>query len=560
MRGFLSIILAIGLTISPVALHAEEAAPNVDAAFDKLVQLDPEALVAHLATLKAEAAERMERVQALRVEADGIATEAASLAAQLDTLTAQVKALLGPLGLDMPAPEVAMAAADEPMASEGPTVTFDDHIRPIFQQHCMSCHNIDMARGGLELDTLEALLVGGSSGEVIAKGDPGGSRLLRLVEGAEEPVMPPSGDGLNDEELALLREWIRLGAPKDKNSKVAMAEEAGFEEDGLYIDARFRPGPPPMPAVALSEPAQRTARPITARALATSPIAPLLAVGGDRQLLLYNLEDGALLGALPFPEGDIYTLSFSVNGELIIAGGGEPGASGLAVLWDVRTGERIGEYGQGYDTVLAADISPNHRFVAVGGPNRRVRVYNQQNGEALLTLERHTDWIHSVKYSLDGELLATADRAGNLNLWQAANGRHVTDLRGHDSAIHDMAFSRDSAVLASAGADGSIQLWDTWEYRRIRSIDAHRGPALSVDFSDDNQLVSTGRDRRAKRWALDGTEMNEYPRLPDWGYQARFGNDDSIIIAGTWNGVVASFNAESAEPMSEFSTVPASSK
>jgi len=560
MRRFATILLAIALLAHPFPVHAEEAAPDIDAAFEKLIQLDPKSLVEHLATLKAGAAERLKEVEALRGEADGLAAEAENLAKQLETLTAQVKALLGPLGLDMPAPAVEMAAADEEdMMAAGHAVTFDEHIRPIFQQHCMSCHNIDMARGGLELDSFEALMHGGSSGLVIAAGDPGGSRLLRLVEGAEEPVMPPSGDGLNDDELALLREWIQLGAPKDKTSEVAVLEDAGFEEDGIYIDARFRAGPPPMPA-ALPAPAQRTDRPITARALATSPVAPLLAVGGDRQLILYNLEDGAMLGALPFPEGDIYTLSFSVNGELIIAGGGEAGASGIAVLWDVRTGERVGEYMGGYDTVLAADISPNHRFVAVGGPNRRVRVFNRQTGEALLTLERHTDWIHAVRYSLDGELLATADRAGNLNLWQAANGRFVTDLRGHEGAIHDMAFSRDSAVLATAGEDGTVQLWDTWEYRRIRSIDAHSGPALSVDFSDNGQLVSTGRDRRAKRWGLDGNEVTEYPRLPDWGYQARFGHEDSVVITGAWDGIVTTFDTESAERTARFSTAPELSK
>jgi WD40 repeat protein len=213
---------------------------------------------------------------------------------------------------------------------------------------------------------------------------------------------------------------------------------------------------------------------------------PAFLAAFDTIMLLYNLETGVWLGALEFSEGDIQALSFSVNGELLVAAGGKAGDSGRAVVWNVRTANRLGVFGQEYDTLLAADLSPDHRMIALGGPDRVVRVYSTSDSQLLYELTEHTDWILAVKFTPDGEVLATADRAGGLNLWQAANGRHVETLRGHEGSINSLAYTIDSTVLASAGQDGTVRLWDTWSYSPIRQISAHGAAVTSVDFSTDN--------------------------------------------------------------------------
>ena len=53
--------------------------------------------------------------------------------------------------------------------------------------------------------------------------------------------------------------------------------------------------------------------------------------------------------------------------------GGRGGQSGLAVAFNVKTGQRVFEVGKEYDAVLAADISPDHGQVALGGPSKVVR-------------------------------------------------------------------------------------------------------------------------------------------------------------------------------------------
>lgn len=548
---------------------ADPAAPTPDAVIAELMKIGPDALAARVAELKTAIEEKTKQAQDLRAQADRLDAETKAFAAQLAALDGHVKALSAVLGTPAAADPSMMAAAApgaEPAPAPAPapapeameakvTVNYAEHILPVFKARCATCHNDDKKRGGLSLLSHAGALEGGSSGAVIAAGDPDGSRLVRLVSRLEEPFMPPSGDPLTEEQIDLIREWIRQGAPADAGAKV-MTSEAAAETGAVFVAATIPDGPPPMPEVALPPAAAEAPRGVVARAVATNPRSPLMAVGGYRQVLLYNLDDYELLGALPFPEGRIYTLTFSVNGELLLAGGGMEGATGIVVVWNVRKAERSGTYGEGYDTVLAADISPDHTMVAVGGPNRIVRVYSTKDGAELYKIDAHTDWIYSARFSPDGELLATADRAGGLFLWQAANGRPVENLRGHTGAINGLAFSRDSKQLASAGDDGLVMVWDTWKYTKVRQFGAHANGVLSVDYAGNGELVTTGADRLTKRWDGNGKEVAKYEPLPDWGYQARFSADDTLVLAGTWTGEVFVWNTASGERAAALTTQP----
>jgi WD40 repeat protein len=288
----------------------------------------------------------------------------------------------------------------------------------------------------------------------------------------------------------------------------------------------------------------------------TSPTAPLLAVGGHQQVLLYDTQQFALIGALPFPEGDVFSLTFSVNGELLLVGGGKEGDSGAGVLYNVRKGERVAAFTDFYDTVLAVDISPDHRMVALGGPNRVVRVYRTDTSELAYKIDKHTEWILAVKFTPDGEVLTTADRSGAMYVWQAANGRYVEELKGHAGAIHALSYTADSAYLASAGEDGTVQIWDTWAYTRVRSIAAHSAAVLNLDLGKDNTILTTGQDATTRLFAFDGTAVRTFAGLNDWGYQTCFDNAGTAVLAGSWRGDILVWNKENAEQLRTISTQP----
>ena len=111
-------------------------------------------------------------------------------------------------------PACAIARAD------GPKITYEDQVRPIFREHCFACHNQGKATNDLALDSYERIRKGGASGEAIVPGDPDGSYLFSLVSHKDQPHMPPGGDKIADAKIETLRQWIAGGALKDRKSVV----------------------------------------------------------------------------------------------------------------------------------------------------------------------------------------------------------------------------------------------------------------------------------------------------------------------------------------------------
>ena len=186
-----------------------------------------------------------------------------------------------------------------------------------------------------------------------------------------------------------------------------------------------------MPEKLSRQPVVYTPRAGAVTAIATSPWAPLVAVAGQKQILLYNTDTPQLLGVLPFPEGMPHVLKFSRYGALLLAGGGRGGQAGKVVVFDVRTGQRVIEVGDELDAVLAADINDDHTPIALGGPHRVVRIYSVADGSVVHEIRKHTDWICSLEFSPDGVLLATADRSGGMFVWEAETAREFQNLKGH---------------------------------------------------------------------------------------------------------------------------------
>lgn len=97
---------------------------------------------------------------------------------------------------------------------------FESKIRPVLVKHCYECHSTEAgkAKGGLKVDTREAIRTGGDSGPAVVPGDVKGSLILAAI-GQVDPdlAMPPKGPALSKTVVDDFSRWIREGAidPRD---------------------------------------------------------------------------------------------------------------------------------------------------------------------------------------------------------------------------------------------------------------------------------------------------------------------------------------------------------
>jgi mono/diheme cytochrome c family protein len=88
---------------------------------------------------------------------------------------------------------------------------FEEKVRPLLWERCVSCHGPDKQKGGLRLDSRQSALDGGESGPAVVPGKPDESLLVEAIkhEGLE---MPPTGK-LEAAEVEQLTRWVAMGAP-----------------------------------------------------------------------------------------------------------------------------------------------------------------------------------------------------------------------------------------------------------------------------------------------------------------------------------------------------------
>lgn len=117
--------------------------------------------------------------------------------------------LISPL---KPSGEVPKVAIEE-------ALVYDNLVKPVLEQKCLSCHNEEKAKGGLQMQTPELFTKGGKNGVPwdTAKADLGMliSRLHLPQE--DKNHMPPMGKvQLTDEEMVLLSTWVKGGSRFDQ--------------------------------------------------------------------------------------------------------------------------------------------------------------------------------------------------------------------------------------------------------------------------------------------------------------------------------------------------------
>lgn len=108
-------------------------------------------------------------------------------------------------------PTEALLQKESPRAHDDGLIYFEKHIRPLFVQQCLSCHGPQKQKGGLRLDSTDAIKKGGDSGVIVQGGDPAKSLIYRAVSYHDEPKMPPRGK-LSAEQITHIQRWIELGA------------------------------------------------------------------------------------------------------------------------------------------------------------------------------------------------------------------------------------------------------------------------------------------------------------------------------------------------------------
>jgi WD40 repeat protein len=410
-------------------------------------------------------------------------------------------------------------------------------IRPILQKSCQGCHQPASKMSGLDLTTFENVKKGGTRGASFVTGAPDESLLIQFITGAMKPPMPFGLDPLPAASIDLVREWIRAGARDDSPAEVESSEPTVYHQ-------------PPVIA-----------------ALAFSPDGKNLAVGGNREVLLHNADGSGLLKRLQGKAERILSLSFSKDGNILVAGGGTPARSGEVQIWDAREGKLLRTADVTGDTVFGASLSPDGKSVAVGCTDNTVQAFETSTAKELFKISSHENWVLATVFGVDSKRLVSVGRDGAAKLTDASAGQfleNVNKLRGELSAV-----ARHPAkdVIVVGGADRIPYIYTMDRPRNmkvgeeatlVREIEPQEGVILALAWSPDGKRIAVAGAAPGVNLydAEAGNRIGTCTGHSAGIYALAFSPDSSRLATGGFDGTVRLYNTADCKLAKAFVPVP----
>ena len=115
------------------------------------------------------------------------------------------------------APLALLAAGDDDLF-------FESKVRPVLIKRCYDCHSTEKkTKGGLALDTRAGWQHGGDNGPAIVPGDLTKSLVIKAVRYLDKDFAMPPKSRLPADEVAILEEWVKRGAPDPRTDDAAKA-------------------------------------------------------------------------------------------------------------------------------------------------------------------------------------------------------------------------------------------------------------------------------------------------------------------------------------------------
>lgn len=250
------------------------------------------------------------------------------------------------------------------------------------------------------------------------------------------------------------------------------------------------------------------------RDVAFSPDGTTLLSAGDRRLILWDAETGAVLQTLVGHGDRAQAVTFHPSAPFALSGG----ADNNVILWNLETFEieRVftGHSGAVFDVTFSADGS----HIASASADRDVIVWNTDTGEIVQRLGEHVAVARAVAFTPDGRgVISGGDDDVLLYYPDFTDPQTFNRFSGHVGGIQDIAVSADGQSVVSASADLSLIVWDM-SGQQLRQYDSHQDIVSSVAINPINpsQLISAAYDREIVLWRLDTLES-----LIDWTRENR---------------------------------------
>jgi len=395
-------------------------------------------------------------------------------------------------------------------------------VRPVLQRYCQGCHQPNLKSSNLDLTSYEGLIAGGKRGPAL-------TLIVSYLTGESKPQMPLGGPPLPKEQIDSVRHWVAAGGKDDTPEGARETVSSG--PPTVYFQ------PPVLTAVSFS------------------PDGKMLAVSGNREILLHPLDGSAPPQRLPGLSDRILSLAFSRDGALLVAGGGTPSRFGEIQFWDLPAAKLRRSVMITGDTVFGVSLSPEGARVAAGCTDNTLRIIDTATGKEVNKMGAHENWVLGTVFGADGKRVVSVGRDRSAKLTDAASGafqENINLLRGEMAAVARHP-SKDIVVIGGEDRIPYVYLMDRPKNMKIaddttliRKLERQNGVIAALAWSPDGRRIAVaGAAPEVNLYdAENGARVAACTGHSAGIYSVAFSPDSGTLATGGFDGTVRLYNPE----------------
>ncbi|MBD2088358.1 WD40 repeat domain-containing protein [Microcoleus sp. FACHB-1515] len=204
-------------------------------------------------------------------------------------------------------------------------------------------------------------------------------------------------------------------------------------------------------------------------------------------------------------------------------------------------------FAETFGGVCCVAFSPNGELLATSDTSGEVQIWHLGSGKQQIAFKADTVWTWAIAFSPDGTRLATGGDDRQVKLWDVATGECIQILSGHTHTINAIAFSPNGQLLASCAEE--IRLWSLPAFTCEAVLSEHSARVWSIAFSTDSQiLVSGSEDCTVKVWDIPTyTCRRSIAAHSHWVKAVAISPDSRVIASGSFNGSIKLWSVETGE-------------
>lgn len=216
----------------------------------------------------------------------------------------------------------------------------------------------------------------------------------------------------------------------------------------------------------------------------------ILSVALDSSLYLWNANNNKVIRFCDLNPRSITSLTWNNEGSQICIGNNE----GTSEIWDLE--KNIKMFEMFCHAGRVSSLAWNGNKLASGSRDRKIHLRDiRQNSRSVVeTYHGHSQEVCGLKWSHDGQLLASGGNDNKLFVWNIHTNIPVNKFTQHCAAVKGLAWNpHNHGILASGGgsADRSIKFWNTLDGSLLDSIDTG-SQVCNLTFSKTTrEFVST---------------------------------------------------------------------